>query len=92
MNRITVHIPSPLRDFTGGDAELVVEADCVRDALERIGERHALLLPRILTRGGDLRPYVNLFLDEDDIRSLNGLETPVTGARELLVVPSVAGG
>lgn len=92
MTEVTIHIPSALRGFTDGAAELAVEASSVREALELIGERHRLLLPRILTRGGELRPYVNIFLDERDIRSLNGLDTRTNGARELMVVPSVAGG
>jgi len=92
MSQVTVHIPSALRGFADGSSELAVEASSVREALDRIGERHELLLARILTRGGDLRPYVNIFLDERDIRSLDGLDTPTAGARELMVVPSVAGG
>lgn len=92
MTQVTVHIPSALRGFADGASELTVEAASVREALQCLGERHQLLLARILTRGGDLRPYVNIFLDERDIRMLDGLDTPTVGARELMVVPSVAGG
>jgi molybdopterin converting factor small subunit len=92
MNPIRVQIPSALRCYTGGAREVPVEAGSVREALHRVGERHSLLLPRILTRGGDLRPYVNIFLDDRDIRSLDGLDTPTQGCREMIVVPSVAGG
>lgn len=87
-----VHIPSALRGFTDGHAELSVQGASVRDALLDAGRRHELLLARILTRGGELRPYVNIFLDDQDIRALDGLETPTRGHRELIVVPSVAGG
>lgn len=92
MAQVTVHIPTALRGFTEGSSELSVEATSVREALDGIGRNHRLLLTRILTRGGDLRPYVNIFLDERDIRSLDGLDTPIGNARELVVVPSVAGG
>lgn len=92
MTAIRVHIPSALRGFTGGAPEVPVEAGSVREVLDRLGERHTLLIPRILTRGGDLRPYVNIFLDDQDIRSLNGLDTLTHGYREVIVVPSVAGG
>jgi len=92
MTQVTVHIPAALRGFADGASELPVEAGSVREALQRVGERHQLLVARILTRGGALRPYVNIFLDERDIRGLDGLDTAIDGARELLVVPSVAGG
>lgn len=92
MAAVRVHIPSALRGFADGAPAVSVEAGSVREALDRLGADHELLVTRILTRGGELRPYVNLFLDDQDIRTLGGLDTPVNGARDLIVVPSVAGG
>ncbi len=92
MNAVSVRIPAALHPFTGGERELTVEAASVGEALFAVGRRHEALLPRILTRGGRLRPYVNVFLDDQDIRSLDGLDTPLAGHRTLIVMPSVAGG
>lgn len=92
MTEVAIELPAALQELAAGQQRLVVRAERVRDALAAAGERHQLLLPRILTRGGELRPYVNLFLDDEDIRALEGLETPLAGRRTLAVVPSVAGG
>lgn len=92
MHPVAVRIPAALHPLTGGETEFTVEADSVGAALAAAGRRHEALLPRILTRGGRLRPYVNVFLDDQDIRLLQGLETPLAGHRTLIVVPSVAGG
>ena len=92
MNAVAVRIPAALHPFTGGESELTVEAESVGGALSAVGRRHEALLPRILTRGGRLRPYVNVFLDDQDIRRLQGLETPLAAQQTLIVVPSVAGG
>jgi hypothetical protein len=92
MATVTIRIPAALRELAGGAEELDVRADSVRDALERLGEEHRLLVQRILTRAGELRPYVNLFLDDSDVRLLQGLDTPVQPRQTLIVMPSVAGG
>lgn len=92
MPRIQVELPTALRSLAEQRATLGSEGDSVGEALEHLGQRHPHLLPRILTRGGQLRPHVNLFVNETDIRHRQGLDTPLAEGDVLLVVPSVAGG
>lgn len=90
--RITIRIPAPLRGYAADARELEVQADTVRQALAAVGERHELMIRRVLTRDGELRPYVNLFLGETDVRALAALDTPVADGDVLSIMPSVAGG
>ena len=90
--RITIRIPAPLRSYTGEAAELYVHAETVRQALAAAGERHQLMIRRVLTRDGELRPYVNLFLGDTDVRTLAALDTPTSDGDVLSIMPSVAGG
>ncbi|WP_203594620.1 ubiquitin-like small modifier protein 1 [Wenzhouxiangella limi] len=89
---IRIELPAALQTLAGGHANLEVAGTTVGEALENLGRSHPLLLSRILTRGGRLRPHVNLFVNERDVRTLEGLDTPLTAGDTLLVVPSVAGG
>lgn len=92
MTRVTVQIPSPLRPFADGATELAVEAGTVGEALERLGANRAPLLARILTPEGELRPYVNVFVNERNARHLEGLRTPLADADVVAIIPAVAGG
>jgi sulfur-carrier protein len=92
VSHVTVHIPPPLRPFADGAAEFVVEARTVGEALQRIGEERAPLLARILTPEGELRPYVNVFVGERNVRRLDGLQTEVAEGDVLAIIPAVAGG
>ncbi|MFW5815988.1 MAG: ubiquitin-like small modifier protein 1 [Wenzhouxiangella sp.] len=89
---IRIELPAALQVLAEDQAGLEVAATTVGEALEALGYRHPLLLSRILTRGGQLRPHVNLFVNERDVRAERGLDTPLNDGDTLLVVPSVAGG
>ena len=92
MSRIRVRIPMALRSFVDGAEVLEVEADTVRAALEQIGTRHTGFLQRIVLDDGELRPYVNVFVGSDNIRSSGGLDTPVNDGDVVSIIPAVAGG
>jgi len=92
MPRIQIELPAALRALADGRATITLEADQVGTALARLGEHHPHVASRILTRGGQLRPHVNLFVNEADIRHQQGLDTPLGEGDAVLVVPSVAGG
>lgn len=92
MPKVTLHIPTPLRRYTDGQARLPLEADSVRAALTGAGERYPDLRHQLLTREGAVRPYVNVFLRQQDIRQLDGLDTSLVDGDEIIVMPSVAGG
>ena len=92
MGTIRVQLPAALMPLAGDEAALDLGGEKVGDVLHSLSIRHAAVGRRILTRGGELRRHVNIFLDEEDIRHLQGLDTPVAGYQWLIIVPSVAGG
>jgi len=92
MSHATVRIPTPLRSFTGGADELRVDGRTVGEAMAELGRAHAGLLERILDARGELRPFVRLFVGEDDVRHLDGLDTAVAEGAVICIVPAVAGG
>jgi molybdopterin converting factor small subunit len=92
MNAVTVCIPGALRDLTDGAAEVEVTAATVGAALAAIGSRYPAFLSRVLTPEGELRPRVNVFLGEESVKALDGLETPLPASAALTIVPAVAGG
>lgn len=89
---IHIELPDALRPLAEGAERVPVEAASVAEALDELGQRYPQARLRILTRGGQLRPHVNLFVRERDIRSVDGLATRLEDGDSLLVVPSVAGG
>jgi sulfur-carrier protein len=89
---VLVRLPSQLRALTGGAGEVAVVAADVRAALVAADVAHPGLAARVLDDDGRLRRFVNLFVDEEDVRFLSGLETPLLDGQILSVVPAVAGG
>jgi MoaD family protein len=89
---VTVKLPTQLRAAAGNATEARVEGGTVAEALENLYEQHAELRERIADEGGGLRRFVNVFLGGEDIRFLDGLETPVDDGDELTILPAVAGG
>jgi molybdopterin synthase sulfur carrier subunit len=89
---VTVKIPTQLRSVTGGDAETAVDgATTVGDVLDGLYERYDGLRDRIAV-DGDLRRFVNVYVGGEDIRFLDGLDTPVDDGDEVTILPAVAGG
>ena len=89
---VTVKIPTQLRSVTGGEAETTAEGATVAEVLESLYGTHAELRERISGDDGELRRFVNVYLGGEDIRFLDGLETPVPDGAELTILPAVAGG
>lgn len=92
MPTVTLRIPTPLQPHAGGSARLTLKAASVREALERAGEQYPALVQQILTRDGEVRRHVNVFVRRNDIRQLDGLATQLQDGDEVIVMPSVAGG
>lgn len=88
----TVRVPTQLRSLTGGQAELQVEGSTVGEVLKSIDSQFPGLGGRIFDEGGSLRRFVNVFLADEDVRFLDGLETPVQPDQVISIVPAVAGG
>ena len=87
-----LRIPTPLRPYAQGQSEVNVQGKTVREALSQITKQYTALQPHLFTANGELRAFVNLFLNEEDIRQLQGLDTPIKDSDRLLLIPSIAGG
>jgi molybdopterin synthase sulfur carrier subunit len=89
---ITVKIPTQLRNVTAGEAETTIDdASTVGEVLDGLYDRYDGLRERIAV-DGDLRRFVNVYVEGEDIRFLDGLETPVEDGDEVTILPAVAGG
>ena len=89
---VTVKIPAQLRSVTGGESEALVEdAGTVGEVLDGLYDRFDGLRERI-AEDGDLRRFVNVYVEGEDIRFLDGLETAVDDGDEVTILPAVAGG
>ncbi len=89
---VVVKIPTQLRSASGGEAETVLDGATVQEVLDGLFERFEELRARISDDDGSLRRFVNVYLAGEDIRFLDGLQTPVKDGAELTILPAVAGG
>lgn len=88
----TIRIPTPLRQYTAGQAEIAVAGADVAAALADLTGKHPALRGHLYTDAGELRAFVNVFLNDEDVRYLQGPATPIADADRLMIVPSIAGG
>lgn len=88
----TIRIPTAMRALTSGRSEVAVSAGTVQEALAALERAHPGIRSQLFDDRGQLRRYVNVFVDEEDIRYLQGLATPLTGAARITLVPAMAGG
>ena len=88
---IEVRIPTILRTYTGGAKSVEGKGDTLADLLGDLDSRHQGLLERLVDDAG-LRRFVNVYLNDEDVRFLGGLQTPVTDGDTVTVLPAVAGG
>jgi molybdopterin synthase sulfur carrier subunit len=91
---VTLVVPGPLRDLTGGRSTigLAVEGGTVGQAFEALRGDMPALYDRIFTEQRELRPHVNVFVGRDDIRWSGGMDTPIERGSEVVILPSVSGG
>jgi molybdopterin converting factor small subunit len=85
-------IPTPLRAYTNGQVEVNVNGGSVASAMTDLIGQFPALKPHLYNEGGELRPFVNLFVGENNIRDLQGLETPISDGDRVILIPSIAGG
>jgi sulfur-carrier protein len=88
----TVKIPPVLRSSTGGQKEIVAEGDNVRDVLRQLAQSHPATEGQLFGDEGQLNRYVNVYLNDEDVRVLQGLDTEVTEGDTLVILPAMAGG
>lgn len=89
---ISVRIPTILRTYTGGESEVPAEGETLAAVLEDLDARYAGIKGRILDEAGDLRRFVNVYVGNDDVRFLDGLQTATPSGSQISVIPAVAGG
>jgi molybdopterin synthase sulfur carrier subunit len=89
---IQVRIPTPLRRFTGGAEEVGVDGSTVGHVIDDLERQFPGIKERLCDGDGRVRRFVNIYLNGDDIRFLNNLETDVKDGDELSIVPAIAGG
>jgi MoaD family protein len=88
---VKVHIPTPMRQHTQGQAVVEVKGATVKAVLDDLGARHPALTQKLFDNG-KVRQFVNLYLNDEDVRYLDNLATPVKEGDELAIIPAVAGG
>lgn len=88
----TLHIPTPLRTYTHGQAAVVVAGTTVGEALAALTHAHPELTKHLRDASGKLRSFVNVYVGDEDIRFLEREETPIGESTEITIVPSIAGG
>ncbi len=89
---VTVKIPPQLRAATGGEGAPQADGSTVGEVLDALYAQHGELRDRVAGEDGQIRRFVNVFLDGEDIRFLDGLQTRVDDGAELTILPAVAGG
>ena len=89
---VTVRVPPVFRTMTGGQSKVDVDGSTVREVLANLDAAHPGFQAKLLGDDGALVRYVNVFVDDDDVRFLQGLDTPVPDGGELSIMPAVAGG
>jgi molybdopterin converting factor small subunit len=87
-----LRIPTPLRAYTDGKSEVTVSGSNIADVLADLTAKYPALKPHLFNEGGDLRPFVNLFVGESNIKDLQGVDTPIKDGERIMLIPSIAGG
>ena len=88
---IKVHIPTPMRPHTEGQATVEVAGTSVKGALDALGQKHPAIVAKLFDNG-QVRRFVNVYLNDEDIRYLDNMQTAVKDGDELSIIPAVAGG
>ena len=87
-----LRIPTPLRTYTGGKSEVTVSGAKIAEALNDLTTQYPAIKPHLFNESGELRPFVNLFVGEHNIKDLQGVETPIRDGDKVMLIPSIAGG
>ncbi len=89
---VTVHVPTPLRKLTDNQAELQIEAGTVGELVDNLESAHPGLKEKLLDESGEIRRYVNIFINDEDIRFLDGKGSELKDTDSVSIVPAIAGG
>ncbi len=89
---VTVRIPTPLRKLTNDQAEVDADGATIENIIENLESNHAGIKERICDEAGNVRRFVNIYLNDEDIRFLDGTTTAVNDGDEVSIIPAIAGG
>jgi len=89
---VSIRIPTPLRNLSANQDEVQVEGATLQEALNDLERRHPGFKERIFNEKGTLRPYINVFHNDEDVRFGDGLGTALKSGDKLAIVPAIAGG
>jgi molybdopterin converting factor small subunit len=89
---ITIHVPGPLRTYCAGASQLSIPARTVRAALEDLERSQSALYRNICDETGTVRRHLNVFVNSDNMRDLDGVDTTLSAGDEVTIVPAVSGG
>ena len=89
---VTIHIPTPLRNYTDSEMAVNVEGTTVAEAMSALLTRFPTLSKHLYDSKGNLRSFVNLYVGDEDVRQIDGLDSELDDGDEITIVPSIAGG
>lgn len=89
---VLIRIPTPLQSVTGGEKEINVDSGQLNQIFDALEQKYPGLKERIIDDSGELRRFVNIYVNEEDVRFLRGLDTEVSEGSEVSIIPAVAGG
>ena len=92
MPTVTIHVPGPLRAYCPGAAQLSISAHTVRAALEDLQRSQSAFYRNVCDETGSVRRHLNVFVNSDNVRDLDGVDTTLTAGDEVTIVPAVSGG
>jgi sulfur-carrier protein len=90
--KVKVRIPTPLRKLTNNEELVEVEADVMAEVFPQLQSRYPGMNERLLDEKGDVRRFVNVYVNEEDIRFLQNKQTPLKAGDEISIIPAIAGG
>lgn len=88
----TVYVPTPLRRLTGGQSKVRVQADDVASLIQTLENDYPGFASRVLDSEGNVKRFIQIFRNDDEIRTLQGVDTPVSEGDRISIVPAMAGG
>lgn len=88
----TVLMPTPLRRFTGGQSKVTASADTVGALIRTLDGQYPGVADKLLDDSGEIKRFINVFVNDDEVRSLSGLATPLSDSDRISIVPAMAGG
>ncbi|HEY63230.1 MAG TPA: MoaD/ThiS family protein [Caldilineae bacterium] len=89
---VTVYIPTPLRRLTGGQSRVQATGSTVAEVIENLDQQFPGLRDRLMDENGEFKRFISIYLNEDEIRTLKGKDTPVAEGDKISIVPAMAGG